>query len=270
MSNVSSKDGKNKDLREPAKSIKPGPFKDWKWGPAGAVIMSVTALVAAQLVIGGVFGIGLSAFGVPADRIDGWFNSIVGQSVMSFVSDVLTLSILWWYVVKRCGADWRVVGFWRKPQVKDATMAVFGFVIYFALLVALTGVAAALFNIDVNQKQELGYDNVIGAREKIMALISLVILPPIVEETIFRGFLFTGLRKKLNFAFAAILTSLLFGSLHLLASSSGPLWIAGIDTFAMSLVLCYLREKTGVLWASIAIHFAKNSIAFLFLYVFAT
>jgi len=53
------------------------------------------------------------------------------------------------------------------------------------------------------------------------------------------------------------------------ARSGQPLlWVAGIDTFILSLVLIYLREKTDSLYASIGLHMLKNTIAFLGLFVF--
>jgi len=119
-----------------------------------------------------------------------------------------------------------------------------------------------LTQINLGQKQELGFDQLFTSGQKLLALVSLVVLPPIIEETVFRGFLFSGLRKKCNFIVAALVTSVLFASLHLLASSQGPLWIAGLDTFVLSLVLCYLREKTGALWAPMMLHALKNVIAF--------
>jgi len=95
------------------------------------------------------------------------------------------------------------------------------------------------------------------------------VLPPLAEETLFRGFLYTGLRKRWSFVWTTAMVSLLFASLHLFEGSGGLLWIAGIDTFLLSLVLCYLREKTGNLWAGIIIHILKNGLAFIFLYVLA-
>jgi membrane protease YdiL (CAAX protease family) len=132
----------------------------------------------------------------------------------------------------------------------------------------VTSWAASRFHINLDQKQELGFDAVVGTIERLMAFVSLVVLPPIVEEVMFRGFLFAGLRKKLPFPAVALLVSLIFASLHLLEGSGGLLWVAGIDTFVLSLVLCYVREKTGNLWAGIAVHMLKNCVAFLYLYVF--
>jgi len=161
----------------------------------------------------------------------------------------------------------RAVGYHRGPRFRDVGFALLGFVVYFVALIAATAIAQHAFHINVDQKQELGFDNVFTTGEKCMAFISLVILPPLAEETLFRGFLFTGLRKRLTFVWATIIVSLAFASLHLLESSQGILWIAGIDTFVLSMVLCYLREKTGNLWAGILVHGLKNTLAFTFLYL---
>jgi membrane protease YdiL (CAAX protease family) len=84
-----------------------------------------------------------------------------------------------------------------------------------------------------------------------------------------RGFLYSTLKKALPTAGAVILTSLLFAGAHLPeGGAAGPLYIAALDTFVLSLILIYLREKTGSLWASITLHACKNGVAFLALFVF--
>ena len=66
---------------------------------------------------------------------------------------------------------------------------------------------------------------------------------------------------------AVIGTSLLFAAGHLAeGGSAGLLYIAAIDTFSLSLVLIYLREKTDGLWASMTLHALKNGIAFVALF----
>jgi membrane protease YdiL (CAAX protease family) len=122
-------------------------------------------------------------------------------------------------------------------------------------------------HLNVSEKQQLGFNNVHGAGDIILTFISLVILPPIAEEIIFRGLIYTNLRKKMTMWVAAVVTSLLFAAGHLPeGGSAGPLYIAAIDTFSLSLVLVYLREKTGGLYASMTLHGLKNLIAFIALF----
>jgi membrane protease YdiL (CAAX protease family) len=71
----------------------------------------------------------------------------------------------------------------------------------------------------------------------------------------------------MNKIIAALITSILFALPHLFESSSGLLWVAGCDTFILSMVLVYVREKTDKLWASMLIHALKNFVAFASLYL---
>ena len=83
----------------------------------------------------------------------------------------------------------------------------------------------------------------------------------------FRGFLYSGLKKSLPKAWAVFLTCLLFAIPHLLEGvGGGPLWSAGLDVFVLSLTLIWLREKTGRIYAGMGLHALKNFIAFIELY----
>ena len=121
--------------------------------------------------------------------------------------------------------------------------------------------------LNVNQQQDIGFTNVHGAGALILTFISLVILPPLAEEIMVRGFLYSTLKKAMPALSAVLLTSALFAAAHLPeGGAAGPLYIAALDTFVLSLVLIYLREKTGSLWGSITLHATKNGIAFVALF----
>ena len=89
-----------------------------------------------------------------------------------------------------------------------------------------------------------------------------MVVAPISEELLFRGFLYGKLKsRKLKPLFSAIVTSLLFGLVH------GQLNV-GIDTFILSMMMIYLLEKRQSLWVTIMLHMIKNGVAFLALFVF--
>ena len=113
---------------------------------------------------------------------------------------------------------------------------------------------------DSEQAQKVGFDGVTTTAEYVMAFIGLVVLPPIFEELLFRGYLFGRLRKYVPFWLAAIVTSIAFGFVH-------GQWNVGVDTFVLSIFLCYLREHTGSLWASMLLHGIKNGLAYFFLFI---
>jgi membrane protease YdiL (CAAX protease family) len=237
------------------------------WGPFSAVLVSVLSFASGFLLAGSLIYFAASVFGHSSEQTETWLNSVAGQFIFVLLAEGLIVACLAWFLHFR-KTSLRALGYHRRPQINDVGLAIIGFITYFIVLLIATSLAGNLLGIDTSQKQELGFDSVVGLREKIMAFVSLVILPPLVEETLFRGFLFTGLRKKLPFVWTTIFVSLVFATLHLFASSQGLLWIAGIDTLLLSLALCYLREKTGNLWAPIMVHALKNCLAFLFLYVF--
>ena len=93
-----------------------------------------------------------------------------------------------------------------------------------------------------------------------MAFISLVVVAPVAEELIFRGWLYGKLRAKIPAIPAMLVVSILFGIVH-------GQWNVGVTVFVMSIAMCTLREITGTIWGGILIHILKNGIAFYFLYV---
>jgi len=134
---------------------------------------------------------------------------------------------------------------------------------YVFLLLVVVVLSASIPSLNVMQKQELGFDSITNGFLLSLTFVSLVVLPPIVEEIAMRGFLYTGLRKWLPKVVSALIVSGLFGAAHLAeGGSAGPLWIGAIDTFTLSLFLVSLREVTGNLWAGITLHAVKNLIAF--------
>ncbi len=237
------------------------------WGPLAAILVTIAIFILSQLVVGIVVGVFFGIVDWDQSRVEQWTDSTSGQFLFILFSSAVTLGILGWFLRKR-KANFRVLGFARKPEWKDILRIVVGFIVYFGLLIAATIVASQFLGVNTEQEQEIGFE---GAKTSgqglVLVFMSLVILPPIVEEILFRGFLFGGLRTKLSFPWAVVITSVLFAVPHLFASSTGFLWIAAVDTFVLSLVLCYMREKTGALWVPIGIHAIKNSLAFIYIFV---
>lgn len=237
------------------------------WGPLAAVLVSIGVFFASQLLLG--FGLGLffGLAGWPQTRINDWLDSTPGQALLISISALITIGLLALFLrLKKL--SFRALGYMRTPQWRDAAHVAVGFLVYFVLLVVASAIAGQILGVDTQQEQEIGFDETgSGSGGLALVFLSLVAIPPIVEETVFRGFLFGGLRTKLSLPWAMVITSVLFAIPHLFASSDGLLWIAAIDTFVLSLVLCYVREKTGALWACIGIHAVKNILAFIVRFV---
>ncbi len=84
--------------------------------------------------------------------------------------------------------------------------------------------------------------------------ITVAVIPPIVEELLFRGMVLHGLRKYGD-GFAVVVSAILFGLYH-------GNFVQIVFAFFAGLVMALVVVKTGSLWTSILIHFINNSISF--------
>jgi len=89
---------------------------------------------------------------------------------------------------------------------------------------------------------------------EIMYLFLMVIITPIVEEIVYRGFLFNQLLKKYSLKIALIVSSLIFALIHLRFTGIGFLFVYG-------LFFGYVYYKTNSLIAPILAHFTINFLA---------
>lgn len=90
-----------------------------------------------------------------------------------------------------------------------------------------------------------------------LALVGLAVMvaAPIGEELFFRGLLFGALRVRMGFWWSALISSAVFGVVHILPLLM-PLF------FLVGLGLAYIYERRRSLWATIGAHMAFNIIGF--------
>jgi uncharacterized protein len=89
-------------------------------------------------------------------------------------------------------------------------------------------------------------------------ILLIVFAAAICEEVCFRGFLFGGLRERFPRIAAALLSAVIFGSLHALTGVS-----AVPPLIAFGFVMALLYEKTGSIVPGIILHMLNNSVALL-------
>lgn len=191
----------------------------------------------------------------------------INQSVLSFavaaITYTLTLAItigLPWLLFKSRTSK-AELGMSRLVSWFDILVAPVGFIGYIIISGAiLYFVAQFVPGFNVNQVQDIGFSRLSSQSDYILAFLTLIVIAPIVEEILMRGYLYGKLRKSNSMWLAAIVTSLVFGLLH-------GQWNVGLDVFALSLVLCGLRELTGSIWAGVLVHMIKNGLAFYVIFI---
>lgn len=220
--------------------------------------------MAVQVVIGFIVT-ALVAAGVPLASL----NSAVFNSVVAAAIYVLTLVIVigvpFWLRRRRTTRD--DLGVTRLPSWLDIVLAPAALIVYMLISASVLYVFSVVApQIDLTQAQDIPFSGLSHQYEYVLAFLTLVVMAPVAEELLFRGYLFGKMKKHAPFWLAMIVTSILFGGLHLIAGASLQ-WNVAVDTFALSLVLCTLRQITGNIWAGVLLHMIKNGIAYYFLFI---
>ena len=86
------------------------------------------------------------------------------------------------------------------------------------------------------------------------ALLANSLLIPILEEVVFRGYIFSRLDKAMPSIVAAIISSLVFGLCH-----GGILWASW--AFVLGMIICVARIKTGSIVPGMLFHIIMNTFA---------
>lgn len=118
-----------------------------------------------------------------------------------------------------------------------------------ALNVFLTG-ALNLLPQTVLDDYAAATDNLLNGSGLLM-LAAVVFLAPLTEEVVFRGLIYTRLKRAVPRWIAVLLSSLLFGLMH-----GQILWI--VYAGCIGALLCVVSDWYDSLWASVVLHMAFN------------
>lgn len=213
---------------------------------------------AAQAIVLGIFW-ALLTLNVPLSSLNETLLNAVSVALIYAITISLVILVPW--LVRKKKVNLVDIGLDRLPLWTDILLAPAGLVVYLIASSFLIMLATNFLpGFDANQIQEVGFSHLSNQYEFIVAFIILVVFIPVSEEILFRGYLFGKLKKISPIWLAILLTSLLFGVLH-------GAWNVAIDTIALSVVLCVLRQISGSIWPSILLHMTKNAIAFYFLFI---
>ena len=160
---------------------------------------------------------------------------------------------------------WREIG-WRALRLEGVNR-VSGY------LLCLLGGGALAFIIQlaspfVTTDRKLPIQDLFQTRESVLFVAATAILvAPLVEETVFRGFLYPVLARSWGVAAGVIFTGMLFGLVHSMQLSGGYGQIGLL--MVVGIVLTYVRARTGTVVASFLLHLGYNTLLFVAFY-FAT
>jgi len=112
-----------------------------------------------------------------------------------------------------------------------------------------------LLGVDETNVDDLGEDDLVAG---FAVALATIVIAPVAEEIFFRAFFYRSLRTRLPVWSAALIDGIVFGSLHFEGFDSAII-LPVIALFGVAQCLVY--ERTGSLFAVIAIHAAFNTFA---------
>jgi membrane protease YdiL (CAAX protease family) len=230
------------------------------WGWREVAVFVILALISAGVVTRGLAEVAVRFFGANS-------NDMFGTAITTSKSVVVLISqaildfgaILFLYVMliaRTSQPFWQTIG-WRemRPGEGQIRHAALQFLAGGAVLaLAVTFVGGFL-----NSKETLPIEDLLQARVSVLLFSVLgILVAPLVEETIFRGFLYPVIARRVGIGAGVAITGTLFGLMH-----AAQLW-GGWGQIALLILvgvtLTWVRARTGTVAASYFVHLGYNGL----------
>jgi membrane protease YdiL (CAAX protease family) len=185
--------------------------------------------------------------------------SIAAQAAGSFAA------LLYFWVlaqVRRAGNFWQAFG-WHSLDGKHTSGATVLRYLFGGVALAIVVTVMGYF---VKQPGPVPFEEFFKARQTVLMIMAFgVLVAPLVEETIFRGFLYPVAARQFGVTAGVLFTGFLFGGFH--AMQLWGAWGQIALLVVVGIVLTAVRARTGSVLASFLLHVAYNTTLFAGLYL---
>jgi membrane protease YdiL (CAAX protease family) len=151
---------------------------------------------------------------------------------------------------------WRTLG-WRKITRPHGGRPRSPWLFFFAGC----GLSAAVFVVTAKMQppEDLPIEELFHYKNTAILFMAMAVLvAPLVEETVFRGYLYPLFAKSFGVASSVIITGVLFGLMH--GAQLGWTWGLVSVLIAVGVVFTFVRARTGSVFASFLLHLGYNSV----------
>ncbi len=159
----------------------------------------------------------------------------------------------------------RELGF-RAPGLRDLGVALLGVVAMYVIVNALGAIAIAITHRHDTESAIDLLQHLSTQGERIALVLMACVVAPMVEELVFRVFLFNGLTRYMTIPLAAVLSGILFGCAHM--QNPGTFFTFAIPLGGGGFVLAYVYSITRNYWANVITHGTFNAISVIAVLVF--
>lgn len=177
-------------------------------------------------------------------------GSMVIWYALLFFFLYITLAVL------RGHSFWSCLG-WRKIPPKASGKP--RHALFFFFCGCALSLSVALFTSKVKPPENIPIEELFKVRETALLFMAMaVIVAPLVEETLFRGYLYPLFARSFGVAPGIVITGLLFGMMH--GAQLG--WTLSLVSVlvVVGIILTWVRARTGSVFASYLMHLGYNSL----------
>jgi membrane protease YdiL (CAAX protease family) len=217
------------------------------------VLLAVGGIVVLSVIVAA----GLAAFGGNPRQIQG---STTANFLIVVIQAILDLGLLGFLAAQMSLRFhlpfWRTIG-WRPLDTGmiPRWVAYFGLVLGGCLLAVLVTLASAISP----PKGELPIQQILQDRHTlILFALMAVLIAPVVEETLFRGYLYPVVARSFGMSAGIIVTGIAFGLLHA-SQLSGGWWQIALMV-VVGILFTFVRATTKTVLAGYILHLSYNSI----------
>ena len=236
------------------------------WGPASGVsvwIASVAAVIVipiiaviAWYIIEYARGAALPNLAVSEEVLE-WLKSpnlLLVQVLSTIVAHAITIAICW-AVVTQLGKR----QFWASLGWNWAGHSLWYWVAFSACVIIALLLVSQLLSRFLPQSEENSFTELLKSSKQVRIAIAVLatFTAPLVEETVYRGILYSGLRRNLGWTATVVLVTLMFAGVHVLQYLGAWVSIAGLTL--LSLALTVIRARTKSILPCVAIHTLNNA-----------
>lgn len=200
--------------------------------------------------------------------VEGDAGTTTRQAIATIVHQMLFSAVLMGYLwllvrVRFKTPFWRTVGF-RNITVGNLSTA--GAALLFACTGMVLAVTVNMLSVLVRPEKTLPVERLFQARESVLLMMFAgIVVAPLVEETLFRGWLYPVLARTFGVGGAILVAGGLFGLMH--GSQLGMSWgLIGLLSI-VGIVLTWVRARTGSVLPSYFLHLGYNTLIFIAFFI---
>ncbi len=252
-------------LLVPQEAPPPDPDRP-QWGPATGIsvwLVSVIAIIVIPVIAVVAWYLIQSARGAPLpnladkDQMLEYLKSpnlLLVQVLSTIVAHAITIGICW-AVVTKLGKQ----RFWASLGWNWAGHSVWYWLVFSACVIVALLMATQLLTRFLPQSEENSFTELLKSSGSVRIAIAVLatFTAPLVEETVYRGVLFSSLRRNLGSIATVVVVTVMFAGVHVLQYRGAWVSISGLAL--LSLALTVIRARTKSILPCVMIHTLNNA-----------